>query len=185
MDNTSQQLKDQFESEYDVFNFKDYYSEWIGAACVGIHTNETEDEIRAKYQEIISDYEPFVIVNDQVYELVYRNAEREFERDKKKRQRHTDDYGYQEGEFEKYHQIDDANDLETQIISKMAVDRIISAINSLPRKQSSRLYKYLIEEMTIEEIAAEEQVSAPSVWGSITSAKKKLQIKLKNFQKTP
>lgn len=181
MSNTYQQLKEQFESEYDIFNFKDYYSEWIGTVCVGIHTNETEDEIRAKYQEIISDYEPFVIVNDQVYALVYRNAEREFERDKKKRQRHTDDYGYQEGEFEKYHKIDDANDLETQIISQMAVDRIVSEINCLSGKQSSRIYKYLIEEMNIEEIAAEEQVRVPSVWESITAAKKKLQVKLKNF----
>ena len=181
MGNKNQQLKEQFEAEYDIFDFKDYYSEWIGAACVGIHTNATEDEIRAKYQEIISDYEPFVIVNDQVYALVYRTSEREFERDKKTRQRHQDDYGYQEGEFEKYHQIDDANDLETQIISKMAVDKIVSEINSLPEKQSSRLYKYLIEEMTRAEIATDEQVTTSMVWQSICSAKKKLRKRLKNF----
>lgn len=181
MEITHKSLKEQFESEYDLFNFKDHYTDWSGEVCLGVHTNETEEEIRAKYEEILFEYEPFVVVNDQVYELVYKNAEREFEREKKMKQRHNDEYGYQEGEFEKYNEVVSPNDLESQIIEESEISKIVDEMKRLSGKQASRIYKYLIEEMTIEEIAADEQACISAVWESIIAAKKKLQIRLKNF----
>ena len=65
---------------------------------------------------------------------------------------------------------------------KMASDMVVKLKDKLTETQFRRLWMHEVEEKTLEEIAALENVAFQSVHESIESAKKKI---LKIFKKTP
>ena len=70
--------------------------------------------------------------------------------------------------------------IEEKVESKILIEEIRTAINSLPDIQKRRLKKYYFEDMSLEQIANEENCSKVAVKYSIDIALQKISKKIKN-----
>ena len=70
--------------------------------------------------------------------------------------------------------------IEEKVESKILIEEIRTAINSLPDIQKRRLKKYYFEDMSLEQIANEENCSKVAVKYSIDIALQKISKKFKN-----
>ena len=70
--------------------------------------------------------------------------------------------------------------IEEKVESKILIEEIKTAINSLPDIQKRRLKKYYFEDMSLEQIANEENCSKVAVKYSIDIALQKISKKFKN-----
>ena len=70
--------------------------------------------------------------------------------------------------------------IEEKVESKILIEEIRNAINSLPDIQKRRLKKYYFEDMSLEQIANEENCSKVAVKYSIDIALQKISKKFKN-----
>ena len=70
--------------------------------------------------------------------------------------------------------------IEEKVEKKIIFDDIKEVINSLPKVQKRRLRKYYFDDMTLEEIANEENCTKVAVKYSIDIALEKISKKIKN-----
>ena len=80
-----------------------------------------------------------------------------------------------------YHRaINDSVSIEEEIEEKIMVEELKDIINSLPEIQKKRLKKYYFEDMTLEQIAKEENCTKRAVKFTIDIAIEKISKKIKN-----
>ena len=80
-----------------------------------------------------------------------------------------------------YHRaINDSISIEDEIVEKIMVEELKDIINSLPEIQKRRLKKYYFEDMTLDQIAKEENCTKRAVKFTIDIAIEKISKKIKN-----
>jgi len=80
-----------------------------------------------------------------------------------------------------YHRaINDSVSIEEEIEEKIMIEELKDIINSLPEIQKRRLKKYYFDDMTLDQIAKEENCSKVAVKYTIDIALQKISEKIKN-----
>ena len=80
-----------------------------------------------------------------------------------------------------YHRaINDSISIEDEIEEKIMVEELKGIINSLPENQKRRLKKYYFDDMTLDQIAKEENCTKRAVKFTIDIAIEKISKKIKN-----
>ena len=136
-----------------------YYREEVRWA---IATDLTENELKEKYGAIIAQYVPYVLLSMEhaITMVKYHSNNRKHS---KRNAEHSDAFGYDDGELEKYHPelIDDPFGQSANM------DFLYEALDRLPGSQRSRIQKYYMQDMSYVEITADEGVSPQAVQQSI------------------
>ena len=101
----------------------------------------------------------------------YKKNEEKYD---KRRRRHEDTYGYEDGISEIFHQEITYDDLFEKLIAKENHRLLVRALDTLTTVQKRRLYCYFVEEKSTHEIAREEGTSHSKVVKSLNQSIKKL-----------
>ena len=169
------ELEQAFKAECKVIDLKHEYTGYRENIRWAIATALTEAVLRSKYGEIVSQYEPFMLLTEEHAKIFvqFHSNERKHQ---KRNAEHGDAFGYEDGEMEKYHPelienpFDDSSDMTW----------LYEAIDKLEPLKRERIKKHYIEGISVAEIADAEGVSFQSVYKSITRALKILEKNLAN-----
>ena len=163
-----------FKDECRIFNLRLEYSNYTGEVTWAIATDLTEVELRAKYSEFISGYEPFIILTmEQASAIVkFRSNERKHE---KRMSVLGDAYSYEDGVLECFHP-----EIVTAPFDDNRFDELHEAIDKLPSPHKERLIKKFFSGMTIIEIADEEKTTKQAISKSINKSLALLKKYLQN-----
>ena len=152
--------------KYEYQNYTDEYG-----YC--IYTRLSEECFLNTYGEEAKKYEPYIILNWELYE-VRADYIRNEEKFKKRRQRTEGRYGYEDGTSECVHRELQISDVEEKVIVRIENQRLMKALDQLTPTQKRRVTAYFIEGKSSRAIAAEEGVNYSKVDNSIKAALKKL-----------
>lgn len=156
------ELDQAFKAECKVIDLKREYAKYREEVRWGIATYLTEKELREKYSTIIKEYEPFVILTEEHARIMVQFHSNE-RKHKKRNTELGDAFGYEDGEFEKYH----PEAVENPFDDGPDMSWLYKGIDKLAPSQRERIKKHFFDSMTCVEIAAEEGVSSQAVQQSI------------------
>lgn len=165
-------LEEQFIQECKLINLNYEYPGYTGEEKWAIITDLTEEELRKKYEEIISSYRPFIILSS-LFGSVRADFIRNEDKFSKRAKRSISIFDFSE-ETEEHHPEIAANDLEEEAISNETAEQVQAAIALLKPIQRERLIKYFFQGKSLLQIAAEEGKSYSTVYESYQAALKKL-----------
>lgn len=160
--NYSFELEQAFKNECRVIDLKQEYMYYREETRWAIATDLSGGELRRKYDIIIKQYEPFVLLSMEhaIAMVKFHSNERKHS---KRNAELGDAFGYDDGDIEKYHPelIDDPFNQGADM------DYLYDALEHLHQSQRNRIVKHYIQGMSFVEIAAEENVTAQAVQQSI------------------
>lgn len=119
----------------------------------------------------------YVIVTDEVYELLNVTFARQEKAQEMRDYRHISLVPFDE---EALAREDNHMNIEEMVTKKLDAERLRAGIKQLTLTQQRRLQLYYFEDYTYAEIAALEKVDEKAVWYSVTGALKKLKKILEN-----
>ena len=160
---------------YSVIDLALEYPDWNGEEKYGVITNFTKEFIEDKFCDELKDYKPYIVISENFLEVrrIYRNNEKKFEM---RILSHHALYSYEDGVTEVCnHSV--YSDFEDTLLFSMEIQK---AIAKLGEKEADRVKKKFFMKMTLEEIGAEEGVSATAIKYSVDKSLKKLKKFLKN-----
>lgn len=151
-----------FKSEYRVFNLKMEYPNYKGDEEWAVASLLPEDELRSKYADELTSYEPFIYLSaEMVLPIVrFHSNDRKFAL---RNAKYGDLFPYEDGTFEKYHPEMIVDPFE----QNMKWAELHDAIDNLPAAQKERIKKHFFEGETFVDIASAEGVSPQAVQQSI------------------
>ena len=129
-----------------------------------IYSDLSENEISAKYGEIIEQYMPCMFLSMEFYAPV-----RDYHSNERKHRMHlekiVDPYSYVDGQGERFHP-----ELVYEPLCFMDYYDLEKAIDMLPEKQRKRIIQRYYMDMTVKEIAGYEKASEAAVYRSLIKA---------------
>ena len=162
-------------NDYKVINMiTQYGTDLVGDYKFLILTDLSESDLIERYGEKISVYEPYLIMKIEAVEIF-----KEFSRNENKHRMRSFKQFYLDSKESTREHISIGN-LEEDYEINIVKTKFEKGMECLPEKQRNRLEKYVLDKLTIREIAAEEHVEPSAVSKSITSAKKFLKNFLEN-----
>ena len=177
-----------FTSECKLINLQYEYSGYTGKERWAIITELSEEELFAKYPDVIKRYIPFVMLSVTQGEVIYE-SKRNDDKYEKRNKRTMDAYGYEDEISQLFHKelivpyIDPIEaeentrlDEERKRQRNLEIVKVRKVLSMLPPIQKQRLLKHIIEGKSAREIAREEGTYHSSVTKSINAA-------IKNFKK--
>ena len=177
-----------FTSECKLINLQYEYSGYTGNERWAIITELSEEELFAKYPDVIKRYIPFVLLSVTQGEVIYE-SKRNDDKYEKRNKRTVDAYGYEDDISQLFHKelivpyIDPIEaeenarlDEERKNQRTLEIVKVRKVLSMLQPIQKQRLLKHLIEGKSAREIAKEEGTYHSSVTKSINAA-------IKNFKK--
>lgn len=177
-----------FTSECKLINLQYEYSGYTGNERWAIITELSEEELFAKYPDVIKRYIPFVLLSVTQGEVIYE-SKRNDDKYEKRNKRTMDAYGYEDEISQLFHKelivpyIDPIEaeenarlDEERKNQRTLEIVKVRKVLSLLQPIQKQRLLKHLIEGKSAREIAKEEGTYHSSVTKSINAA-------IKNFKK--
>ncbi len=163
-------IQQQFKYDCKLINLLFEYKSCVGNSSYisdkkwAIVTNLSAVELKEKYGDIIAEYEPYIIINMEQYMPIknYHSNERKYAiRFSKK----GDAFSYEDNVFEVFH---------PEIITDTPKDTnwkwLYKAINKLPKRQRSRIYKRFFLNMTNIDIANQEGTTVQAINQSVNRA---------------
>lgn len=155
----------EFEKECIIIDLKiEYAPNYIGNIDYAIITDLSEDIVLSKYKDIVKDYFPFIVLNDefrQVKRTYDRNENKFKNRNKKMEQCRVDEINLENRQI--YRNYEDI---------LLIKEQLNSAYKQLTKIQQKRFIKYYIIGKKISQISKEEKVSHQNVSKSIRESKK-------------
>ena len=119
-----------------------------------------------------------VEISDEVYEAFDKFELEDISQIHKYRKHIEHNEVYEETLYHKA--INDSISIEDEIEEKIMVEELKGIINSLPENQKRRLKKYYFDDMTLDQIAKEENCTKRAVKFTIDIAIEKISKKIKN-----
>lgn len=169
------------ETIYKIYDLKKYYTNFVGANPIAVVSDLAEDELLVKCPELQSK-RPFVLVTKSQWKEmkdIYDCFELDEEKHRIAALRHEEKFSYQEGQTELIMHEQDENPVMDEVLSKIALEQLHSAIEKLPECQRRRILKHY-SGYTCKEIAAQEHVSKSpvvrAIHKGIKSIKKEINI---------
>ena len=164
--NFTDNLEKAFKEECKVIDLKQEYMHYTEDIRWAIATDISEEELRKKYDAIIKQYEPFLLLTKEQY-LVMLNFHSNNRKHKKRNAELGDAFNYEDGRLEMHH-----SELLNKQLSGEKYDtlHLNKALKKLTKSQRERLIKHFAEDMTCVEIAKKEGVSPQAVQQSIARA---------------
>lgn len=173
-------LLEQFKGECQVIEFKYEYPGYIGYEQYGIITELSESELTKKYEDIIKEFIPYLVLDS-----TYKKIRDEFRKNERKhgwRAANTiDAFNYEDGEMESHHPELIGESLEEKYLRKNEMDIVYESLELLTKKQKRRIIDHYLCGYTVSEIAVAEGLDHTTVQESIDAGIKKL----KKILKTP
>ena len=177
-----------FTSECKLINLHYEYTGYMGQERWAIITELSEEELFAKYPDVVNRYIPFVLMSVAQGEVIYE-SKRNDDKYEKRNKRTVDAYGYEDDISQLFHKelivpyIDPIEAEENARLDKerknqrtLEIVKVRKVLSMLQPIQKQRLLKHLIEGKSAREIAKEEGTYHSSVTKSINAA-------IKNFKK--
>ncbi|MGN0487669.1 MAG: sigma-70 family RNA polymerase sigma factor [Ruminococcus sp.] len=177
-----------------VIELKYEYPGYTGFENWAIISNLSENELMEEYQEIVTQYTPFLLLSFEQGQAIniFKNNE---DKHRKRMCRTTDIFGYDDELFSQFHNempnyCDNPETLREQEWEKQIREKQIitlrEGIDSLTEIQKRRIIAVFFNGKTTREIAKDEGVYHSAVVRSISQSLKKLNFFLKNrVSKTP
>lgn len=173
-----------FAKDCKLTNLHFEYKGYTGAEKWAIITELTEEELWAKYPDVICRYTPFVHLS-MAHGEVIKEFDRNNDKFKKREIRTQDCFGYDDGYTEHFHhelfnyyedplqriEREELEYLEEQIRESQII-KVQKALSLMKPIQRDRLLKESVRGMTSREIAIEEGVNYSSVDKSLKAARK-------------
>ena len=172
------ELEKDFKAECKVIDLKHEYTGYRENIRWAIATALTETVLRSKYGEIVSQYEPFMLLTEEHAKIFVQFHSNE-RKHKMRNAEHGDAFGYEDGEMEKYHPELIENPFDRLFDDQCDSDDLYKALDKLKPPRRERVIKHYIHGISIVEIAEQEGVSPQAVQQSIARS---LNL-LKNFLK--
>lgn len=172
------ELEQAFKAECKVIDLKHEYTGYREHIRWAIATALTETVLRSKYDEIVSQYEPFLLLTEEHAKIFVQFHSNE-RKHKMRNAEHGDAFGYEDGEMEKYHPELIENPFDHLFDDQCDSDDLYKALDKLKPARRERVIKHYIHGISIVEIAEQEGVSSQAVQQSIARS---LNL-LKNFLK--
>lgn len=159
---TRLELEKAFYAECKVIDLKHEYTGYREEIRWAIASKLTETVIKAKYSEIVSQYEPFLLLTEEHAKIFvqFHSNERKHQ---KRNAEHGDAFGYEDGEMEKYHPELIDNPLDRIFDEKFASAELYRALDKLEPPRRTRIIKHYIHGISIVDIAEQEGVSPQAV----------------------
>lgn len=164
------ELEQEFKAECKVIDLKHEYTGYREDIRWAIATSLTETALRAKYGEIVAQYEPFLLLTEEHAKIIVQFHSNE-RKHKKRNAELGDAFGYEDDLFEKFH----PELVENPFDNGPDMTGLYEALDRLEPKMRERVIKHYIEDNSVAEIAATEGVSIQSVYRSISRALKSLE----------
>ena len=177
-----------FTSECKLINLQYEYTGYMGQERWAIITELSEEDLFAKYPDVVNRYIPFVLLSVAQGEVIYESKRNDDKYDKRNK-RTVDAYGYEDDISQLFHKelivpyIDPIEaeenarlDEERKMQRNVEIAKVRKVLSMLQPIQKQRLLKHIIEGKTVCEIAREEGTYHSSVTKSINAA-------IKNFKK--
>ena len=177
-----------FTSECKLINLQYEYTGYMGQERWAIITELSEEDLFAKYPDVVNRYIPFVLMSVAQGEVIYESKRNDDKYDKRNK-RTLDAYGYEDEISQLFHKelvvpyIDPIEaeenarlDEERKMQRNIEIAKVRKVLSMLQPIQKQRLLKHIIEGKTAREIAREEGTYHSSVTKSINAA-------IKNFKK--
>lgn len=177
-----------FTSECKLINLQYEYTGYMGQERWAIITELSEEDLFAKYPDVVNRYIPFVLLSVAQGEVIYESKRNDDKYDKRNK-RTVDAYGYEDDISQLFHKelivpyIDPIEaeenarlDEERKMQRSIEIAKVRKVLSMLQPIQKQRLLKHIIEGKTVCEIAREEGTYHSSVTKSINAA-------IKNFKK--
>lgn len=177
-----------FTSECKLINLQYEYTGYMGQERWAIITELSEEDLFAKYPDVVNRYIPFVLLSVAQGEVIYESKRNDDKYDKRYK-RTVDAYGYEDDISQLFHKelivpyIDPIEaeenarlDEERKMQRNVEIAKVRKVLSMLQPIQKQRLLKHIIEGKTVCEIAREEGTYHSSITKSINAA-------IKNFKK--
>lgn len=163
-----------FKNDCKTINLRYEYSGYVGKEKYTIITELSEEELMAKYSDIIEQYIPFVLLSlsqGKVIDEYYK----QIDKDKKRQIRHGSLFSIDDGNFEAHHpECAVCDDLIDFIYFEELKERLHKYLNQLEPITYRRIIKFYFDEKSITQISIEEGVSRTAVSKSIAKGIEKL-----------
>ena len=163
------ELEQAFKAECKVIDLKHEYTGYRENIRWAIATALTETVLRSKYGEIVSQYEPFLLLTEEHAKIFVQFHSNE-RKHKMRNAEHGDAFGYEDGEMEKYHPELIENPFDRLFDEQFDSAELYKALDKLEPTRRERIIKHYIEGISIVEIAEKEGVSPQAVQQSIARA---------------
>ena len=169
MNNTFTKLQEEFNQECKVINLQYEYQGYIGDEKWAIITELSENELFAKYEDIITPFIPFVLLSLSQGEII-NDFNRNEDKFRKRSQLYGHNFDINDGEFELHHPEFAVDSFESEVVENEKNKKVRAAIMQLKPIQKRRLIKHFYKGMSSREIAKEEGVNYSAVDKSIAAA---------------
>lgn len=164
---------EKLKKEYKIVNLIDEYTGYKETCRWAVISKLSEEQLYRRYGEELQSLMPLVYLTEE-QGIAFSDYKKNEEKYDKRRRRHEDTYGYEDGISEIFHQEITYDDLFEKLIAKENHRLLVRALDTLTTVQKRRLYCYFVEEKSTHEIAREEGTSHSKVVKSLNQSIKKL-----------
>lgn len=184
--NNTTAIERAFFAECEVVNLKYEYPGYTGTERFGIATELTENELREKYEMVLVQYSPYILLP---YEFI--NIRKGFKQNNdkfEKRALNTDAFGYSDEELAIYHPETIEPDFTEALFSDKEQNPyapLYEALKLVTETQRTRIIEHILKGKSLREIARAEGKDKTSVCESYNNAIKKIKKFLENQKNTP
>ena len=161
------ELEQEFKAECKVIDLKHEYTGYRENIRWAIATALTETALRTKYSEIVSQYEPFLLLTEEHAKIFVQFHSNERKHQMRNAER-GDAFGYEDGEMEKYHPELIENPFDRLFDEQFDSAELYKALDKLEPTRRQRVIMHYIDGISIVDIAEQEGVSPQAVQQSIS-----------------
>jgi predicted DNA-binding protein YlxM (UPF0122 family) len=168
-------IEESFAVDCKIFDLSREYSDYHEKEKCAIATDLPEHCLRAKYGQLLSQFEPYILIS-----VEQGNAMASYTRNENKHKmrqvRKGVVFNYDDGETEAHHSELLVDDVIEKVIKNNEIHQLYLAIDLLTKKQKERVIKHFICGLSSRQIAKLEGVNYSKVDESIRLGLKKLKI---------
>ena len=170
------ELRASFLKECNVIDQKAEYGERFSGPRWLIATLLTEEELKRKYNSILNEYSPYLLISPAIGKVFsdYRKAEENYEKQLKRKQVMSFEEGVTDQVFSEITHDDYYTELEREYQANECVDIIKNVLSQCSETEQERIRKVCFEHKSINAVAKEENVAYNAVFQSVTSCRAKI-----------
>lgn len=172
-------LTEDFKAHCKVIKLGYEYPSYTGTEKYAIVTDLTYAQIMERYAPVAEHYCPFLLLSKAAGEVIadFKRNEDKFS----KRMQKDDNYGFEDGVTEQYHdEAFTADFTEALFQDNIQIQLVRVAFSLLSAVQKKRVLEHLFNEKSFAQIAQSEGKDRKTIYESYTSALKKMRKFLKN-----
>lgn len=159
-----------------IIDFKEAYPNSPDNYKSILVTSLSEQELQTRYSEILVTHSPYLIIGNDLLEPI-KQFEKNNEKFKKRAERNTLTIGFSTDDEKNFKELSTESvedTLERIADHKLIASTVNNAFRKLTEKQQRRIQLRYIDNLTLDEIAAIENVQKNAIASSLCQAEKKL-----------